>query len=354
MIVTGCPMCHSNLDMRQRAMQRRRPPDDPMPILYLSELLGLAAGIAPKAIGLDRHFTDAMSVVRKECLTMARVGVFICHCGENIARTVDVAAAAAAAAKFPGVVYSVDYKYMCSDPGQQLIRKAIADHKLTGVVVAACSPRMHENTFRRAAAAAGLNPYLLEMANVREHCAWVHGDRAAATAKAIDLIRVMVEKVKRNRSLNPITVPVEPTAVVIGGGIAGIQAALDIAAGGKKVVLLEKSPSIGGHMARLSETFPTLDCSQCILTPRMVEAANHPNITLMTYSEVESVGGFVGNFEVTVRRKARYVDPAKCTGCGDCWNKCPSKNIPSEFDAGLGTPDGHLRAVLRRRCPTSR
>jgi heterodisulfide reductase subunit A len=275
---------------------------------------------------------------------MARVGVFICHCGENIARTVDVAAAAAAAAKMPGVVYSADYKYMCSDPGQQLVRKAIADHKLTGAVVAACSPRMHENTFRRAAAAAGMNPYLLEMANVREHCSWVHSDRAAATAKAIDLIRVMVEKVKRNRGLRTITVPVEPTAVVIGGGIAGIQAALDIAAGGKAVVLIEKSPSLGGHMARLSETFPTLDCSQCILTPRMVEAANHPNITLMTSSEVESVGGFVGNFEVTVRRKARYVDPAKCTGCGECWSKCPVKNIPSEFDAGLSRRTAIYRA----------
>ena len=187
------------------------------------------------------------------------------------------------------------------------------------------------------------------MANVREHCSWVHSDRAAATAKAIDLIRVMVEKVKRNRSLHPISVPVEPTAVVIGGGIAGIQAALDIAAGGKKVVLVEKSPSIGGHMARLSETFPTLDCSQCILTPRMVEAANHPNITLMTYSEVESVAGFVGNFEVTVRRKARYVDPAKCTGCGECWNKCPNKKIPSEFDAGLGSRTAIYRAFSAGR-----
>lgn len=267
---------------------------------------------------------------------MARIGVFICHCGENIARTVEVAAVAEAAGKLPGVVYSIDYKYMCSDPGQGLVRKAIADHRLTGVVVAACSPRMHENTFRRAAAEAGLNPYLLEMANVREHCSWVHSDRAAATAKATDLVRSMVEKVRRNKSLNPISVPVEPTAMVVGGGIAGIQAALDIANGDKKVILVEKSPSIGGHMARLSETFPTLDCSQCIMTPRMVEAANHPNITLMTYSELESVIGFVGNFEATIRRKARYVDMSKCTGCGECWNKCPSKKIPSEFDAGLG------------------
>ena len=267
---------------------------------------------------------------------MARVGVFICHCGENIGRTVDCAAVAAAAARLPGVVIGVDYKYMCSDPGQQMIKQAIQEKKLTGVVVAACSPRMHETTFRRAAAEAGLNPYLLEMANVREHCSWVHQDRAAATAKAIDLVRVMVEKVKRNRRLFPIRVPVEPTALVIGGGIAGIQAALDIANGGKKVILVEKSPSLGGHMARLSETFPTLDCSQCILTPRMVEAASHPNITLMTYSEVEAVEGFVGSFDVTIRKKARFVDPVKCTGCGSCYQKCPVKKIPSEFDAGLG------------------
>jgi len=274
---------------------------------------------------------------------MARVGVFICHCGENIGRTVDCAAVAKAAEAFPGVVKSIDYKYMCSDPGQQLIKDAIRDEHLTGVVVGACSPRMHETTFRRAAAEAGLNPYLLEMANLREHCSWVHEDRTVATEKAIDLVRVMVEKVKKNTELHPIRVPVESTALVIGGGIAGIQAALDIAGGGKKVILVEKSPSLGGHMARLSETFPTLDCSQCILTPRMVEAASHPNITLMTYSEVAKVDGFIGNFEVTIRQKARYVDPEKCTGCGACLEKCPAKKIPSEFDAALG----HRTAIYR-------
>jgi len=268
---------------------------------------------------------------------MARIGVFICHCGENVARTVDCAAVAEAAKKMPGVVHSVDYKYMCSDPGQQMIRDAIAEQKLTGVVVGACSPRMHEPTFRRAAADAGLNPYLLEMANLREHCSWVHDDRDAATAKAIDIIRAMAAKTKFNAPLTEIRVSVEPTALVIGGGIAGIQAALDIADGGKKVILVERSPSIGGHMARLSETFPTLDCSQCILTPKMVDAASHPNITLMTYCELEEVDGYVGNFEVTIRKKARYVDPDKCTGCGSCYQKCPAKKIPSEFDAGLGT-----------------
>jgi len=277
---------------------------------------------------------------------MARVGVFVCHCGENIARTVDCPGVAAAAANLPGVVTTVDYKYMCSDPGQQQIKKAIDEFRLTGVVVGACSPRMHEPTFRKVAAEAGLNPYLLEMANLREHCSWVHDDRAAATAKAIDLVRIMVEKVKRNRALSPIRVPIEPTALVVGGGIAGIQAALDIANGGKKVILVEKTPSIGGHMARLSETFPTLDCSQCILTPRMVEVAGHPNVTLLPYSEIESVKGFVGNFEVTVRRKARYVDPSKCTGCGDCWAKCPVKKLPNEFDAALG-----VRTAIYRPFP---
>ena len=267
---------------------------------------------------------------------MPRIGVFVCHCGENIAATVDAAAVAQAAAGFPGVVHSVDYKYMCSDPGQNLIRDAIREKKLTGVVVAACSPRMHEPTFRRTCADAGLNAFLCEMANVREHCSWVHEKLPATTEKAIDLVRIMVEKVKRNRPLFPIKVPVTKTALVIGGGIAGIQASLDIANAGHKVILVERDPSIGGHMAQLSETFPTLDCSQCILTPRMVEVAQHPNITLYTYSELEKLEGFIGNFKATIRRKARCVDEKLCTGCGICAQKCATKKIPSEFNAGLG------------------
>jgi len=267
---------------------------------------------------------------------MERIGVFICHCGENIGRTVDCAKVAETAGKFRNVVHAVDYKYMCSDPGQAMVRDAIKEKGLTGVVVAACSPRMHEPTFRRAAADAGLNPFLCEMANVREHCSWVHEDVDAATAKATDLIRVMVEKVKQNEPLYPIRVPVTKRALVIGGGIAGIQAALDIADGGHEVVLVEKSPSIGGHMAQLSETFPTLDCSQCILTPRMVEVAQHPNITLHVYSEVEEVNGFIGNFEVKIRHKASSVNNALCTGCGACTQVCPAKKVPSEFDVGLG------------------
>ena len=267
---------------------------------------------------------------------MPRIGVFVCHCGENIAATVDAAAVAQAAAGFPGVVHSVDYKYMCSDPGQNLIRDAIREKKLTGVVVAACSPRMHEPTFRRTCADAGLNAFLCEMANLREHCSWVHEKLPATTEKAIDLVRIMVEKVKRNRPLFPIKVPVTKTALVIGGGIAGIQASLDIANAGHKVILVERDPSIGGHMAQLSETFPTLDCSQCILTPRMVEVAQHPNITLYTYSELEKLEGFIGNFKATIRRKARFVDEKLCTGCGICAQKCATKKIPSEFNAGLG------------------
>jgi heterodisulfide reductase subunit A len=267
---------------------------------------------------------------------MSRIGVFTCWCGENIARTVDCAEVSAAVGKLPGVRCSVDYKYMCSDPGQSMVREKILSEGLTGVVVASCSPHMHLKTFRRAAQSAGLNAWLVEMANIREHCSWVHHNRQDATRKAIDIIRMSVEKVKHNRALQPIRVPVTRRALVVGGGVAGIQAALDIADAGYEVVLVERDPSIGGKMAGLSETFPTLDCSQCILTPRMVEAGQHPRIKLYTWSEVDHVSGFVGNFRVKIRKKARYVDTDKCTGCGDCWNVCPLKKIPSEFDYGTG------------------
>jgi len=267
---------------------------------------------------------------------MSRIGVFICHCGENISRTVDVERVARAAEKISGVAYACDYKYMCSDPGQNLLKKAVTDHNLDGIVVAACSPRMHEKTFRKAAQAAGLNPYLVEMANIREHCSWVHEDREEATTKATEIVTMLVERVKMNKKLQPITVPVTKRALVIGGGIAGIQAALDIADCGHHVVLVEREPSIGGHMAQLSETFPTLDCSQCIMTPKMVDVANHPNITLHTYSEIENVDGYIGNFQVTIKKKARSVDMDKCTGCGVCMAKCPQKKIPNTFDKNLG------------------
>ncbi|MGA3096402.1 MAG: CoB--CoM heterodisulfide reductase iron-sulfur subunit A family protein [Bryobacteraceae bacterium] len=267
---------------------------------------------------------------------MSRIGVFVCWCGENIARTVDVQKVVDACAELPGVRSAQHYKYMCSDPGQAMIRAQIASEKLDGVVVASCSPHMHLKTFRRAVAAAGLNPYLLEMANIREQCSWVHHDKGQATDKAIELIGLSVAKARFDRSLKPIRVPVTRRALVIGGGVAGIQAALDIADSGYEVVLVERDPSIGGKMAGLSETFPTLDCSQCILTPRMVEAGQHPRIRLYTYSEVEGVDGFIGNFKVTIRQKARYVDMSKCTGCGECSKVCPLKRNLSEFDYGMG------------------
>lgn len=267
---------------------------------------------------------------------MSKIGIFVCHCGENISATVDCAKVAETAGKYDGVTFSVDYKYMCSDPGQSIIKSAIAEKGLTGVVVAACSPRMHEPTFRKACAEAGLNPYMCEMANLREHCSWVHEKAESTTEKAIDLVRVLVEKVKYNQSLDAIKVPVTKTALVIGGGIAGIQTSLDIANAGHKVILIEKEPSIGGHMSQLSETFPTLDCSQCILTPRMVEVAQHPNITLYTYAELESLEGFIGNFKAKIRKKSKSIDEKLCTGCGMCTIKCPVKKIPSEFNEGLG------------------
>ena len=267
---------------------------------------------------------------------MSRIGVFVCHCGENISRTVDVERVAREAGALSGVAIAFDYKYMCSDPGQNLLKKAVAEHNLDGIVVAACSPRMHEKTFRKAAQSAGLNPFLVEMANIREHCSWVHENKEEATAKASGIVQMLVERVKKNKKLAPITVPITKRSLVIGGGIAGIQAALDIADAGHQVVLVEREPSIGGHMAQLSETFPTLDCSQCIMTPKMVDVANHPNITLHTYSEIESVDGYIGNFQVTVKKKARSIDMAKCTGCGICMAKCPQKKIPNAFDRNMG------------------
>lgn len=267
---------------------------------------------------------------------MSKIGVFICHCGENIGATVDCAKVAEAAGHMEGVAFATDYKYMCSDPGQSLIKNAIKKHGLDGIVIGACSPRMHEPTFRRACAEAGLNPYLCEIANLREHCSWVHPKCEETTQKAIEIVHGLVEKVRRNTPLTPIHVPITKKALVIGGGIAGIQASLDIANSGHKVILIEKEPSIGGHMSQLSETFPTLDCSQCILTPRMVEVAQHPNITLYTYAELESLSGFIGNFEAKIRLKAKSIDESVCTGCGLCTTKCPQKKIPSEFNEGLG------------------
>jgi len=259
---------------------------------------------------------------------MDRIGVFVCHCGTNIAGTVDVDEVINKLNKYPGVAHAEHYKYMCSEPGQGLIKDAIKEKKIEGVVVAACSPTLHETTFRRTVQHMGLNPYLCEIANIREHCSWVHHERGKATEKAQKIIMSVVEKLKLNEPLTPIGVPITRRALVIGGGISGIQAALDIADGGYEVILVEKEPSIGGHMAQLSETFPTLDCSQCILTPKMVEVAQHPKIQLHTYAEVEELSGYVGNFKVRIKKKARSVDEEKCTGCGDCWTNCLVRNRP--------------------------
>lgn len=266
---------------------------------------------------------------------MQRIGVFICWCGSNIAATVDVERVSEAIKSEPGVVFSANYQYMCSENGQQLLRNAIKEYHLTGVVVGSCSPRMHEATFRKAAEAEGLNPYMVEIANIREHCSWIHKDREEATEKAIILVRTAIAKVKLNAPLTAGESPVTKRALVIGGGIAGIQAALDIAEAGFEVDIVEKNPTIGGRMAQLDKTFPTLDCAACILTPKMVDCAQSDKIDILTYSEVEDVKGFVGNFKVKIRRKARFVDETKCTGCKICMDNCPSKKGLNEFNMNL-------------------
>ena len=266
---------------------------------------------------------------------MQRIGVFVCHCGSNIAATVDVKKVVEVIRNEPGVVHAEDYQYMCSEAGQAKILAAVKEHSLTGIVVCSCSPRMHETTFRNAAAEAGLNPYMVEIANIREQCSWIHKDIMEGTFKAVVLARAAVAKVNLNTPLYPGESRVTKRALVIGGGIAGIQTALDIADAGYEVDIVEKTPSIGGRMSQIDKTFPTLDCSACILTPKMVDAAANEKINIYTYSEVENVSGFVGDFTVDIRKKARSVDMNKCTGCGVCQEKCPSKKTPSEFNRGL-------------------
>jgi heterodisulfide reductase subunit A len=271
--------------------------------------------------------------------TEARVGVYVCHCGSNIAGTVDVAEVREWAEQrlaSSGVVVARDYKFMCSSLGQELIAKDIKDKNLTRVVVAACSPHLHEQTFRTACQRANLNPYLCELASIREQVSWVHSDKEAATAKSKAVVSGAVQRVLCNEPLEPLRVPIHPATLVVGGGIAGIQAALELADAGHPVYLVERQPSIGGHMAQFDKTFPTLDCSACILTPRMVSVGTHPNITLLTWSEVEKVDGYVGNFTATIRKKARYINTDLCTGCGICQEKCPKRVIDKEYEAGLG------------------
>jgi heterodisulfide reductase subunit A2 len=273
----------------------------------------------------------------EESAKPVRVGVYVCHCGTNIAGTVDVHDVIEFSALLPNVALAREYKYMCSDPGQELIRRDIQDHNLDRIIVAACSPCLHERTFRHATEQGGLNPYCFQMVNIREQNSWVHRDKNAATQKAKDLIRAAVRRVKLHRPLERCRVAIKSAVLVVGGGIAGIHAALTLANAGKHVYLVEREPTIGGHMAQFDKTFPTLDCAACILTPKMTAVKAHPNITLWTLSEVAQVQGYVGNYTVTVRRKPRYVLEDLCVGCLECIEACVYKQakVPDEFNLGL-------------------
>ncbi len=258
-----------------------------------------------------------------------RIGVYICHCGVNISATVNIASVRDFIAKQPNVVIARDYKFMCSDPGQNLIKEDIKNLGVNRVVVAACSPLMHELTFRLAAESGGLNRYLVQIANIREHCSWIHDNRDEATGKATALVNAAAKRVALHQPLEITKSPVNKNTLIVGGGIAGIQAALEIANAGHHVYLVEREPTIGGRMGQFDKTFPTLDCAACILTPKMVSVGHRKDITMMTYSEVDSVSGYMGNFKIKVRKKARYVDTDKCTGCGQCWSNCPGTRIPT-------------------------
>ena len=274
---------------------------------------------------------------------MIRVGFYICHCGINIAYKVRVEEVAAFARQLPNVAVARDYKFMCSDPGQEMIEKDIKEYGLNRVVVASCSPRLHEKTFQGACQRAGLNPYMFQMASVREQVSWVTEDEDEATRKAKTLAAAAINRVNYHHALETRQVSVHPDTLVVGGGITGMQAALDIGNSGHKVYLVEKSTTIGGHMLQFDKTFPTLDCAACIGTPKMVEVAQNQNIELLSYSEVKEVSGYIGNYTVKILRKPRYVNADKCTGCGECTNVCPV-SVPSEWDEELGTRKAIYRA----------
>jgi len=265
-----------------------------------------------------------------------RIGVYVCHCGSNIANTVNVAEVSRFASELPNVTVARDYKFMCSDPGQEMVRKDIKDFKLNRAIVASCSPLMHDKTFQKTCERAGLNRYLFLMANIREQCSWIHKDKKAGTEKAKDLVNAAVRRSVYLEPLEPKRIKMNPATLIVGGGIAGIQATLEIVEAGHEVYLIEKEPSIGGRMAVLDKTFPTLDCSACILTPKMVNVGQHEKIHLLSYSEVEEVSGSNGNFKIKVRKKPRYVDEEKCTGCGLCLETCPSIRIPKRRIIKLG------------------
>ena len=264
-----------------------------------------------------------------------KIGVYICWCGINIGGVVDVPKLCEYTEALPNVTFAKEYKFMCSDIGQSMIMDDIKEGTINRVVVASCSPRMHEPTFRRACREAGLNQFLFEQANIREHCTWVTMDDVpGATRIAKDHIRMAIAKAQKLKPLKVTTVKVEPSTLVVGAGIAGINAALDLGNSGYKVYLVEKLPTVGGHMAQLDKTFPTMDCSSCITTPKMSEIARNPNIELLTYSTVESLTGYVGNFQARIKKDPHYIDQKLCTGCGSCAEACPIE-CPNGFDLGM-------------------
>jgi heterodisulfide reductase subunit A len=266
----------------------------------------------------------------------AKIGVYVCHCGSNIAKQVDVEEVVLFAKGLPHVAKAVEYKFMCSEPGQDLIKDDIREQRVNRVVIAACSPLMHEATFRKTVTSAGLNQYLVQIANIREQCAWVTADKKEATDKAKALVNGAIRKAELLEPLETRKVDIDPATLIVGGGIAGIQAALDLAEAGKKVYLVERDHTIGGKMARFDKTFPTLDCAACILTPKMVNAGHHDNITIMSSSDVVGVSGHIGSFQVKIKQRPRYVDIDKCTACASCWNVCPATKAPVKREIRRG------------------